>query len=92
MKQETQMSDKKGNRRRAVIFRTCYSLTLLALMPTVANAGPDLPRPLATPELPSLKQLIEKASRQLIMPPLQYDKPYAGKLIVTEVPTRKKSG
>ena len=89
MKQETQMSDKKGNRRRAVIFRTCYSLTLLALLPTAANAGPDLPRPLAAPELPSLKQLMEKASRQLIMPPFEYDKPFEGKLIVTEVPNKE---
>jgi hypothetical protein len=71
------------------LLRALYSLTLLSLMPTVANTGPDLPRPLAAPEMPSLGQLIEKAKRQLILPPAEFDKPYEGKLIVTELPNKE---
>jgi hypothetical protein len=82
----------KSTRRRKIVVdlsKLPYLLTMLTLLPTAANAGPELPRPLAAPELPSLKQLMEKASRQLIMPPFEYDRPFEGKLIVTEAPSKE---
>jgi hypothetical protein len=91
MNQRDSLNGKKWEeaQNRGDLSKLLYLLTMLTLLPTAANAGPDLPRPLAAPELPSLKQLMEKASRQLIMPPFEYDKPFEGKLIVTEVPNKE---